>query len=259
MFPDIFCIASFCLRSLSIFLALGFLVAGLIFFRKVREEHYLEMEAFDGFLLSLIAGFIAGRIVFVSTHFDQFGLSIWKWFDVMTYPGVIGSVAVISAGLYLYRYSKRFTDDNFEVLDIWSISVSGGLALVWLGMFLDGASTGNATSLPIGLRFPGLLEPHLPVQLLVAIFFLALSLYLQWVEYRYRTYSWYRSGKKSAQSGFLVSFSTIAASLLWVALSFLRPSQLVLMGIALDTGLALVGVCVGILLLYVRSGRKIGF
>ena len=259
MFPDLFCIGPFCLRSLSVMLALGFFVTGLIFFRKVREEHYLEMEAFDGFLLSLIAGFIVGRLAFVGLHFSQFGFSLWKWFDISTYPGVVGTAAIIGAGWYLFRYSRKFTDDTFELLDIWTISVAGGLFVVWLGMFLDGASLGNATALPIGVRFPGLLEPHVPIQLFVALFFLLLAFYLQWVEFRYRTYSWYRSGKKSAQSGFLVSVSIILCSLLWVGLSFLRPAQLVVAGVPLDTGLALAGVIVGVLLLFLRSGRKIGF
>lgn len=259
MFPDIFCLRPFCLQSLSVCLALAFLVTGFIFFRKVREEHYLEMEAFDGFLLSFIAGLVMGRLAFIAVHFEQFGLSLWKWFDVITYPGVVGLFAVVGAGWYLFRYSKKFTDDNFELLDIWTISVAGGLSLVWLGLFLDGASMGNATSLPIGLHFPGLLELHLPVQLFMAVFFLLLSIYLQWVEFRYRTYSWYRSGKKSAQSGFLVSISIILCSLVWVALSFARPAQLLIVGVPIDTGLALVGVFAGVVLLYLRSGRKIGF
>lgn len=257
MFPEIVCVGSFCLSSLSVCLALAFFVTGFIFFRKVREEHYLEMEAFDGFLLSLIAGLAIGRLAFIAVNFEQFGMSLWKWFDVITYPGVIGVAAVIGAGWYLFRYSKKFTEDAFELLDIWSISVAAGLSLVWLGLFLDGASMGNATTLPVGLPFPGLLEPHLPVQLFVAVFFLLLSLYLQWVEYRYRTYSWYRSGKKSAQSGFLISISIISSSLVWVALSFLRPTQLMIAGIPTDTGIALIGVFAGIVLLYVRSGRKI--
>ena len=259
MFPDLFCIGPLCIQSLGVFLALGFLVTGYVFFRKVREEHYLELEAFDGFLLSLVAGFVVGRLAYVGLHFDQFGLSLWKWFDVITYPGVLGSAALIGAGWYIYRYSKKFTDDSFEFLDIWSISVTAGLSVVWVGLFLDGASMGNATSLPIGLQSPGQLEPHLPVQLVVAVFFAVLSMALQWVEFRYRTFDWYRSGKKSAQSGFLVAVSIISTSLLWVALSFARPAQIVLFGLALDTVLALLGVCAGVLLLYVRSGRKLGF
>ncbi len=259
MFPDIFCLGAFCLRSLSVFLALGFFVAGLIFFRKVREEHYLEMEAFDGFLLSLLAGFVVGRLAFVALNLDQYGFSLWKWFDIMTYPGVVGSVAVIAAGWYLFRYSRRFTDDSFELLDIWCISIASGLSLVWCGMFLDGASMGNSTTLPVGLRFPGQLESHLPIQLLVALFFLGLAMFLQWVEYRYRTYSWYRSGKKSAQSGFLVAISIITTSLIWLLLSFSRPAQLLIGTMSVDTGVALSGVIAGLMILYFRSGRKISF
>lgn len=239
-------------------LVLAFFVTGYIFFRKVREEHYLEMEAFDGFLLSLVVGFLVGRLAFVGLHFEQFGFSLWKWFDIITIPGVIGWVGVIAAGWYLFQYSKKFTDDSFELLDIWCIAVAAGLSLVWLGLFLDGASMGNPTALPIGIRFPGQLEPHLPVQLGMAVFFLLLALYLQWVEFRYRTYGWYRSGKKSAQSGFLVSAALIACSVLWVGLSFLRPAQLTIAGINLDTALALMGIVVGIGMMYLRSGRKIG-
>lgn len=258
MFPTVACLGPFCLKSLSVLLAVGFFVSGLIFFRKVREEHYLEIEAFDGFLLALVAGFVVGRLGYVGVHWNDFGFSIWKWFDVITYPGVIGSLAVVAAGWYLFRYSRKFTEDSFELLDIWSISVAGGMVPIWIGLFLDGASLGYPTEWPIGLRFPGLLEPHLPVQILAAVFFLLLAVYLQWVEYRYRTYNWYRSGKKSAQSGFLVSMSLILTSVLWIVLSFLRPPQLVLMGIPLDTGVALAGVIVGLSLLYVRSGRRFG-
>lgn len=258
MFPTLFCAGPFCLRSLSVFLVLAFLLTGYIFFRKVRDEHYLEMEAFDGFLLSVVVGFVVGRLAYVALNFEQFGFSIWKWFDIISMPGVVGWVSIVAAGYYLYRYSKRFTDDPFELVDIWCISVAAGLSLVWLGLFLDGASMGNATTLPIGLKFPGQLDGRLPVQLVVSLFFLLLALYLNWVEFRYRTYAWYRSGKKSAQSGFLVAVSIISCSLIWVALSFLRPAQMVVAGIPIDTGVALTGVFIGTILLYLRSGRKIG-
>lgn len=259
MFPVIFSVGPFELRTMSLFLVLAFFVMSFIFYRKIRDEHYPEVNVFDGYLLSLLLGFLAGRVAFVITHVDRFGWNVWQWLDIVSYPGVVGSVMFVVAALYLARHIRFLKIDPFEVLDIWSIAVSVGLAIIWLGWLMDGTNYGYATSLPIGLSFPGSSERHLPIQLVMFLYFCALAWFLNWSEYRYRTFSWYRSGKKTAQAGFLISLSLLATSTLWAVVSWMRPPSLVLAGISLDFGVAMVGVITGFLLLYTRTGRKIGW
>lgn len=257
MFPELFSIGPFALRSLNVMLIIALVVTSFVFYRKVREEHFSEMEAFDAFLISLIIGLVISRLTFVAVHFAEFGWQIWLWADVVTHPGTIGSIGLVAAGWYLFHSAKRFTSDSFQLMDIWSIAVSTGLGIVWLGLLLDGSAYGNVTELPIGMVFPGLIERHIPIQLGLAIFFWLLAWYLNWVEYRYRTFSWYRSGKTSAQSGFLLAVSMIAISACYLIVSWFRPAQLDIFSLPLDSLLATAGMLFGIGILFKRSGRVI--
>lgn len=255
MFPVIFSIGPFSLRTMSVMMVVALLLSAFVFYRKVREEHFSEEEALDGFLLSVIVGGVAGRAAYVALNFSNFGWNIWQWFDVISRPGLVGSVAVAAAAWYLYAHAGRLMDDKFQLIDLWSMAAAAGLGVAWLGLLLDGSTYGIQTNLPVGITFPGLLEPHLPIQAFSVIFFLFLFWLLHWFEYRYRTITWYRSGKTSAQSGFLVSFTIIAVSLWYLVLTWLRAPVLVVYEVPLDAGMAVAGLLFGIGLLFVRSGR----
>jgi prolipoprotein diacylglyceryltransferase len=256
MFPVLFAYGPFELRTLSIFTVLAFVLAAFIFWRKGREEHYSEGEFFDGFILASVAGFVTGRIGFIIMNYDRFGMSILKWIDVFMYPGVNGLIALAVASLYLYRFAKQHKWDVFEVLDFWVLSLVSSLTLTYIGLFFDGTAVGLPTTLPVGMVFTGLVEPHHPVQLYAAAFFLILSIYLNRVEYRYRTFEWYRAGKKTAQTGFLVSVSLIAVSFFYFLLSWVKAPVFLVAGIDVDRAVTLVGFITGLWLLYQRSGRS---
>jgi prolipoprotein diacylglyceryltransferase len=257
MFPALFSYGPFELRTLSIFMVLAFVSTAFIFWRKGREEHYGEGEFFDGFILASLAGFVTGRIGFILLNYDRFGMSILKWIDVFMYPGVSGSIGLAVATFYLYRFAKQNKWDIFEVLDFWVLSLMSGLTLSHIGLFFDGTAVGLPTTLPVGMIFTGLVEPHHPVQLYSAVFFLLLGIYLNRVEYRYRTFEWYRFGKKTAQTGFIVSIFLIAVSFYYFLLSWVKLPVFAVGGIDLDRILALVGFVSGIVLLYIRSGRSL--
>lgn len=256
MLPVLFSVGPFELRTLSVFLVIAFLTSAFTFWRKGREEHYSEGEFFDGFIMATILGFLAGRIGFVLLNYQRFGFSILQWLDIFAYPGVNGVIALLAATVFLYQFTAKNKWDVYEVLDFWVLALSSGLTLAYIGLFFDGTAVGNATSLPVGMMFPGLLEPHHPVQLYAAVFFLLVTLYLGRVEYRYRTFEWYRFGKKTAQTGFLVSMFLIASALFFFLLSWLKNPTIQIGGINFDRILALVVFVTGLLLLFTRSGRS---
>jgi prolipoprotein diacylglyceryltransferase len=256
MFPVLFSFGPFELRTLSVFLVVAFLTSSFIFWRKGREEHYNEGEFFDGFILASLIGFVAGRIGFIALNYERFGLAVLHWLDIFAYPGINGSIGLLCATFYLYHFAQKNKWDVFEVLDFWVLSLASGLTLGYIGLFFDGTAVGKATTLPIGLVFPGLIESHHPAQLYAALFFLCISIYLGRVEYRYRSFEWYRSGKKTAQTGFLVSIFLIAASLFFFLISWVKPPVFSISGIDIDRILALVAFVVGVILLYTRSGRS---
>jgi prolipoprotein diacylglyceryltransferase len=255
MFPIIFSLGRFELRTINVFLLLAFLAGAFIFWRKGKEEHYSEMEVFDGFLLSLIFGFVLGRISFVFFELEAIGINFIKWLDIFSYPGINSLVFFVAASLYLYRFALKKKWDVFEILDFAVLGFTLSQVFLWLGLFFEGSGFGIKTGLPIGMVFPSVFEAHHPLQLYRILFYLILFVYLSKAEYRYRTFEWYRYGKKTAQTGFLTSMFFIFSGLFSVVISFLAIPEVIFYGLRLDFGLGILTFLFGLFLLGLRSGR----
>ncbi len=255
MYPTLVTLGPVAINTGSVFALLAFLTTAFVYWRKTKEEHYHQEQAFDAFLLATVVGLVVGRIGFMLLNFNELGKNIFNWFNVVSHPGSFELFSLLGASLYLYRYAGKQKWDQFEVLDFWFLAVSAGMVLKQLGGFFAGVGFGLETSLPWGVVFPGVLVKHHPVQLYSALFFLGLYIYLFWAEYNYRTFLWYRSGKKTAQTGFLTSIFLIAAGLFMFTTSFITPIQLEFSGLGIDyfvyMGLALWGGG----MLYLKSGR----
>lgn len=257
MFPEIVSIGPASLRSLSVLTAVAFITICFLFWRKGKEEHYELSELFDVFFVSWIFGFLAGRAAYISLHQDLFGMQVGKWFDIITYPGFTGLVAIVVAGVYLYVRARKNEWDSFELLDFFSLAVVNGMVLMYIGQFLDGAGMGHATQLPMGVLFPGMQEAHHPTQLYLAASFFIVARLLSKFEYRYRSFSWYRAGKKTAQTGFLTSVFLLSSGLILFVASMLKPAVFMVSGIGFDPLIAGVLFCTGAWMLFVRSGRSL--
>jgi len=256
MLPTIFNIGPFHLLTLSLFQALAFFSCGLIFWRRAKEESYSEAKVFDGFLLSFIVGWLSGRAGHVLANPDQFGWDVLKWLNVVHYPGIQLLFALVGATLYLYFYAQKQKWDAFEILDWWSQSLVMGLIWLYLGYFFAGVLFGNTTQMPWGIVFPGVFEPRHPTQVYYVIFLLAIYKLLSWLEYHYRTFNWYRSGKKTAQTGFLFIVFLTSYGLFSLLMSFFQSSQIQIGEMVFD-GLAYLGLVIfGLCLMLVRANRS---
>jgi prolipoprotein diacylglyceryltransferase len=201
-------------------------------------------------------GLLGARIGFILFQFSQFGFQPLHWLNINTYPGFNLITGILAAGIYIYHYANKHKWDVFEIVDFWVLGLSFALAMVWIGLFLDGTSFGNSTSLPIGVVFPGVFEPHHPIQLYFAAVYFLLFWYLSWADFHYRTFNWYRAGKNTAQTGYMTSIFIMVTGLFSLAMSFLRPPQLVVMGVGIDIPVYLLTAIVGAGLLWHRSGRS---
>lgn len=253
MFPILLQLGPLTVRTLNILMVVAFLATAFIFWRKTREEHYEEAMVFDGFLLSILFGLLFSRIIFIIMRFEEFGQHVWRWFDIFGYPGFSLFALAVGATYYLYRYAVKKKWDAFEILDFWSMALSLGLSLVWLGFFFEGTAFGTPTQLPWGITFPGVFEKHHPAQLYFAFLYLCLFLYLSWVEYRYRTFSWYRRGKNTAYTGFLISVFLLVAGIFSFGLSWVMVPSFSLWSINGEMLLSIVAAIGGGLLLASRS------
>lgn len=256
MYPTLISLGPVAISTNSVFMLLSFLTMAFVYWRRTKEEHYSQDQAFDAFLLSAVVGLIAGRVSFMLLNFAELGRNIWHWFDVVNYPGSLEFFGLLGASLYLYRFAGKQKWDQFEVLDFWFLAMSAGMVLKQLGNFFAGTGFGNQTNLPWGVVFPGVFNPHHPAQLYSALFFLGLYIYLSWAENHYRTFIWYRAGKKTAQTGFLTCVFLVTTGIFNLLMILIRPIQLEIFNFGLDYliyGGMLIG---GGVLLYLKSGRS---
>lgn len=254
MVPILLTTPFFVLRTISFFAVIAYLISMFFYWRKGREEHYDEATMLDGFLLSSLVGVVVGRLSFILLHFSSFS-SVVSWVDIWNHPGGLLELGIVAAGLYLARFARNQKWDVYELLDIWAIAVAAGLAVIHLAFFLDGSQFGTATSLPWGVVFAGLLEPHHPLQLYNFFFFIGLLWYLSWVELRYRTFEWYRAGKKNAQTGFLVAMLLLLTGLFKLILYPITTLDSVIGGMSFDFFFSLASLVCGVAILLYRSGK----
>jgi len=257
MYPVLIHIGAFSLRTLVVFQVLYFLATGFVLWRKSREEHYNEMEIFDSYLFSFIFALFFSRLVYIFLNFSEFGFEILKWFNFVSHPGSNNLAFLFAAGFYLYRYAIKKKWDAFEIIDFWVHAISLGLFFTYLGRLFDGSMFGKATNMPWGIIFPGVFEKRHPVQLYFAIFYLLLYVLLNWFENNYRTFEWYRAGKKAAQTGFLVAMFLIINAVFLFIMTFFKMPEIVVNGVTLDLWIYLFFLFFGFILLVKRSGKSI--
>ena len=259
MLPILFELPFFKLKSLTLLAFLAVFFSAFTFWRKGREEHYNPFDIFDAFLLSGLFGFVVGRMVFVIFHWAFFSSNIFNIFNIIYKPGNEPLIVLAAAVWFLYRYAVKSKWDAFEILDFYVTAISLGMIFIYAGFFLDGSYGGTFTNVPWGVITLGTFEKTHPAQIYSLLYYLFAYIYLSRVEYVYRTLEWYRSGKKTAQSGFLFSTFLIFTALFHLLTGPTRLPGIFLSGVVLDYFIYLAMLLFGLILLYVRSGRSFHF
>jgi len=255
MFPVLLSFKPVTIYTIGVFLVIAFLLAGYVFWRRGREEHYQEEELFDAFLLTTIWGLLWSRIGFVILHFNNFGLAPLKWFDIFNNPGTFSFLGLVMGGIFLYNHAKKKKWDQCEILDFASLALTAALIIISLGTFFDGSGFGNPTSLPWGVTFPAVFDKRHPTQLYGALFYFILYLYLNWLEPRYRMFEWYRNKKHSAPTGFLFAVFCIAYGLYGIVLTFFMPASVSFFDVNIDVPIRVGVLLFGIIRLLTQSGH----
>lgn len=230
MTPILFSFGPLKIYTLSLFLVLAFLWGGFVINKKAREYHIGDIEIYDGLVIAMVVTAICAKIL------DLFNLSEL---------GIIGLwLGVFLASLML---SKKENIKLFTVMDIYSLGAT--LALSWwsMGLFWSGSLGGRMINLTV---VGAGAERIIPVELLISLLFAIAFVWLWKVEKVYRTFTWYRGRKSSANTGFV--FGTALAIFGVVSLfGFLMTRQVSII-FWLQAIIALV---FGIVIVYLRSGR----
>jgi len=134
-------------------LAVAFLFGTWLALREARRLHLDEDKLVSVILVSLVAGVLGARMLYVLEHVSEFrrewGSVLALWQGGLTLYG--GLVAGVFGGLLMAR---RLRLPMWVVADAVTPSLAIGGALGRVGCFLNGCCYGRPTRLPWGVSFP---------------------------------------------------------------------------------------------------------
>lgn len=179
MFPVLFSLGGISISSLGVFLALGFLLSIFLVWRLARAWDLDEEKVLDLTLLTFVGGLIFSRAYFILGNFQFFELSFLKWMHIFKYPGFSFWGGLLGGWLTLFIFARRFKLDFWQLADIASVGLLGGLILTDLGCFFASCGVGLRSNLFFAVPMVGVIGKRLPIQLVEALL-LSLALFKIW-------------------------------------------------------------------------------
>lgn len=251
MLPVLFSIGPITIYTFGFLLAVGFLLASFLTWRRLRDSGFDEEKIID-FLLGLtLSAFVFARLGFILTHWSTFGFSLARWVLLGRFPGLSFWGAILGGIFALIWFCQKNRWEFWRVADEIIFGFLPFGVLIQLGCFFDGCSLGIPTSMPWGMFFPGDFIRRQPVSLFAAFIFFLIWVLLLRVERHWRTWDWYKS---SAEGFISLSFLGLAF-LTSFLLAFLEEERLYYLWF--KRGTSLLGFFLILILFYKRSGIKL--
>lgn len=169
MLPVLFSIGSISVSSIGVFLALGFLLGIFLVWRLARAWDLDEEKILDLMLLTFIGGLIGARVYFAIEHLQDFIVSPLNLLLVNKLPGFNFWGGFLGGWLTLYIFARRKRLDFWQLADIASVGLLGGLILSNIGCFLGGCNVGTVSKAFFAITQEGLLGRRWPVQAVEAL------------------------------------------------------------------------------------------
>lgn len=257
MLPVLFSLGPITVYTFGLIMFVAFFGFSFVVWKRGRELHFDEEQLFDAVFMILFWFLITARLGYVATHLNHFAQDVWGMFNIFGKPGLMYFSGLIGGGVAAYVRAKKNNWDTYTFGDVLAVATTLALVLISFGMFLNGSGAGIATNSIFGVKFVGLVEKRIPVQLLEMILYLILFVLLWWLENRYRTFSWYKGKRSEAQSGFLMACFLIGQGLIGLLALTLKPVDVVYF-VRLDLLIYFVSLVLGFVLLTHRSGKKWG-
>ena len=153
MHPELFHFGLVHIRSYGAMLAIAFLVGTFLALQEARRLKLDEDRLITVILVSLVAGVLGARMLYVIEHIDEFrrewgsALAIWQG-GLTLYGGVVAGTL---AGLITAR---RLGQPLWVVADALTPSFALGTMFGRIGCFLNGCCYGRPTGQSWGVIFP---------------------------------------------------------------------------------------------------------
>lgn len=179
MFPVLFQVGSLSISSLGLFLAAGFLFGTFLVWRLSKAWDLDEEKVLDLTLLTFTGGLFFSRVYFILDNFQLFGFDVLKWIHIVRYPGFAFWGGLLGGWFSLFFLSRRAKLDFWQLADIASVGLLGGLILADLGCFFSGCNVGVRSDLFFAVPMIGVIGKRIPIQAIEALF-LTITLFKIW-------------------------------------------------------------------------------
>jgi phosphatidylglycerol:prolipoprotein diacylglycerol transferase len=167
-------IGSFHVYSWGFMLVLGFIIAGLLFFRQANKKRLSHEYILNVLLMLLLGTIIGGRLFYVLEHFSYYSSHL---LDILAFgqggETSYGGILLGLVFLWLYnKFSKYKGKLSFsELLDLIAPYVVLGACISRIGCFLNWDDFGIQSTLPWAIQTIGDVARH-PTQLYESFYLL---------------------------------------------------------------------------------------
>lgn len=150
MFPELLRTENLTIYSYGALISLGIIVVAVLVYRQAIKEEFDPAFALEALLVSIIAGFISSRALFIALNWEYYSnqplLSVITDFDGLTYYG--GFFGGWLSGFFWSRWRKV---NYLYIADFFAPYLMLGSAFGRIGCFLGGCCYGKVSDVPWAL------------------------------------------------------------------------------------------------------------
>jgi len=215
MYPILFEVGNFSVKSYWAFMALGFIIGGIVIYWQAKEKNFDSHKAKYLILATIISGFVGSRLGYVLLNFSSYQKDLLKilqfWKGGFSWQG--GFIAAFLIVLLILRNGKEKIG---KWLDVIMLGMLLGHSVGRIGCFLNGCCYGTITNVPWAIKFPNLGDNLLrhPTQLYEALSYFLIFLLL-----------YYYSKKIKLKNGSLFFIGTALHSLTRFIIEYFRYNK----------------------------------
>lgn len=141
--------------TFGVFLLLAFFWGSFMLWKHILLTAYKEEDVFDSMFIALVFGLFTARLVYVVTHFGDFGFNILRFILINGYPGLslYGFIAGTALALYAYFQYKKIKFK--EAIDYFIPASLVALGFGKIGAFFAAVEVGTKTTIPLAMKYVG--------------------------------------------------------------------------------------------------------
>ena len=154
MYPILFQIGSFTIRSYGFMAMLGFLTGWLLIHLNRKHADLTEDQASNLLLIAMVTGILGARIFYVVQFWDEHFAGRPERIIRIDQGGLVFYGGFLLAMAAIFGYCKWRKLDVVRVLDVFAPAISAAHACGRIGCFLNGCCYGKVTTSIFGVHYP---------------------------------------------------------------------------------------------------------